>query len=270
MNRLSQSLLLATALSCGMAMPAMAAWDRIGGVDVAHHMDHDVSYTRFGGGVDRLRLDAHASDVHCRSVRATFNNGHTREIFKGNIRAGQSRTIDLPGDNRHIRKLSFACRAGARRGGTIAIMADVGSYRGEWQHSPDWNHMWSRMFHWSSTPDRHGDRHTGWDANNWVRVGTETFDGRNDRETTVAGWSGRSVERIALKPLNGDASCNRITARFGNGHKRDLDVNRGARMTQGRVYTFDLPGNDRNVKEVILHCSPLARYPVHVEVLARK
>lgn len=262
MTRLSQSLLLATALSFGIAAPAMADWDRIGGVDVSHHRDHDVTYTRFGGGVDRLRLDAHESDVHCRNVSATFNNGRTRQIFRGNIRAGRSAVIDLPGDNRHIRKISFDCRAGSRHGATIAIMADVGSYRDEWRKSPDWSRMWSRLFHWDTTPTRPG--------NDWVRVGTKSFDTRNDLEVTFAGWSGRQVDRIALKPLNGDVRCHSIAAQFGNGKRRDLDVNGHMRMQEGHAYSFDLPGNERNVKQVAMRCTPIGSDSVRVEVLANK
>jgi hypothetical protein len=261
MTRLSQSLLLATALSFGMAMPAMADWDRIGGVDVSHSRDRDVVYSRFGGGVDRLRFDARESDVNCRSVKATFRNGRTREIFHGRIRAGRFAVIDLPGDNRHIRKISFNCRAGSVHGATIAIMADIGSYRSEWRHSPDWNRMWSRLFHWG-TP--------GPGNNDWVRIDTKSFDTRNDLEVTVAGWSGRHVDRIAVKPLNGDARCSSITAKFGNGKHRALDVDRNRRLKEDHAYTFDLPGKERNLKEVAMRCTPVGRDSVRVEVMANK
>jgi len=262
MKKLSKTFLLASAFSCALAVPAMANWDHIGGVDVSHRRDRDVTYTRFGGGVDRLRLDASASDVSCRSVSATFENGRTQQIFRGSIRAGRSAAVDLPGDNRRIRKLTFDCRAGSMRGGTISIMADIGSHRDEWRRSPDWNRMWSSMFHWDTTPNR--------PDNEWVRVGTKSFDTRNDLEVTFAGWSGRQVDRIALKPLNGDVRCHSISAQFGNGKRRDLDVDRQMRMRQGRAYTFDLPGNERNVKEVAMRCTPIGSDSVRVEVLANK
>jgi hypothetical protein len=262
MKPLSKTILLASALSCALAAPAMADWYRIGGVDVGHHRDRDVTYSRFGGGVDRLRFDTHESDVNCRSVRATFRNGTSREVFSGWLRAGHSEVVELPGDRRHVEKLIFKCRATARRGATIAISADVSSYRDEWRHSPNWDRIWSRVFHW--------DPRMAWNDNDWVSVGTETFEGRNDREQAVAGWSGRSVDRIAVKPLNADARCSRITARFGNGKRRDLDVDAGMRMVQGRGYTFDLPGDERNVRSVVLHCTPVDRRSVRIEVLARK
>ncbi|HTO42226.1 MAG TPA: hypothetical protein VL026_14740, partial [Rhizomicrobium sp.] len=104
----------------------------------------------------------------------------------------------------------------------------------------------------------------------WVSIATQSFEGRNDREVAVAGWRGRSVERIALRPLNGDARCSRVTVRFDNGQARDLKVERGMRLAQGRGYSFDLPGRDRNVRDVMLHCSPQDGRSVRIEVLARK
>lgn len=262
MKTLSKTVLLASALSCALAAPAMADWARIGGVDVSHGRDRDVTYTRFGGGVDKLRFDTHESDVTCRSVRATFRNGTSREVFSGRLRAGRSQVVDLPGDRRHVEKLDFNCRASARRGATIVISADVTSFRDEWRRSPNWNSVWARVFNW--------DPAMGWNDNDWVSVGTETFEGRNDRERMVAGWSGRRIDRIALKALNGDARCSRIAVRFGNGNRSDLKVDAGMRMVQGRGYTFDLPGDARNVRSVALHCTPVDRRSVRIEVMARK
>lgn len=274
MNTLSKTILLASAMSCCLAMPAMADWYRIGSVDVSHGMDRDTSYSRFGGGVDKLRLDVRDSDVRCRSVRATFSNGSSHEIFQGRLRAGQPQDIDLPGERAHVTKLDFTCRASSRAGATIAISADVSTYRDEWRRNPDWNWFWAGVFNWDRPSGGNSDRHSGsgmgWSDNDWVSIGTQTFRHHNDRDAVVAGWRGRNVERIAVKPLNGDARCSRITARFRNGETRDLDVDRGVRMSQGRGYSFDLPGGDRNLREVTLQCSPLDRRSVRIEVLARK
>lgn len=259
------------ALSCGLTVPALAAdWVRIGSVDVSHGVDRDTAYTRFGGGVDRLRLDVRDSDVQCRSVRATFANGSSREIFKGWLRAGRSVAIEMPGERARVRKLDFTCRASARRGATISISAEVNSYRDEWRRSPDWERSWSRLFNWGPAvaPPPHGQM--GWNDRDWVSIAMQSFEGRGDREVAVAGWRGRSVDRIALRPLNGDARCSRVTVRFNNGQARDLNVNRGMRLAQGRAQTFDLPGRDRNVRDVLLQCSPQNGRSVRIEVLARK
>lgn len=110
----------------------------------------------------------------------------------------------------------------------------------------------------------------GWNDRDWVSVATQSFEGRNDREVAVAGWRGRNVERIALRALNGDARCSRVTVRYNNGRSNDLNIDRGMRLEQGRGYSFDLPGRDRDVRDVMLHCSPVDGRSVRIEVLARK
>lgn len=279
--------LAAAALLCGVSTSAMADdWVRIGAVDVSHGMDRDTNYARFGGGVDRLRLDVRDSDVRCRSVRATFANGSSSEIFRGRLRAGRGQVIDLPGDRARVRKIDFACRADRRSGATIAIFAEVNTYRDEWRRSPDWDRSWSRIFNWGPAAGpgpgygpgprpggpgpHHGWNGRGWNDRDWVSVATQSFEGRNDREVTVAGWRGRNVERIALRALNGDARCSRVTVRYNNGRSNDLNIDRGMRLEQGRGYSFDLPGRDRDVRDVMLHCSPVDGRSVRIEVLARK
>lgn len=267
--------LAAAVLTCGLSASAMADdWVRIGAVDVSHGMDRDTSYARFGGGVDRLRLNVQGGDVQCRSVRATFANGPSREIFSGRLRAGRSQVIELPGDRARVRKIDFACRADRRSGATIAIFAEVNSYRDEWRKSPDWDRTWSRIFHWGPAagprPGHHGRNDRGWNDRDWVSIATQSFEGRNDREQAVAGWRGRNVERIGLKALNGDARCARVTVRYSNGRSTNLKIDRGMRLEQGRGYSFDLPGRDNDVRDVTLHCSPLDGRSVRIEVLAQK
>ena len=146
---------LAAVFCCGFAASAFADWARLGSVDVSYGADHDTAYTHFGGGIDRLQLDARNGDVVCRTVRATFASGMTREIFSGPLRMGQPKNIDLPGDSVHVRRLDFTCRGFSRGATGININADITTYRDEWRRSPDWNRTWSRMFHWD---DRREER----------------------------------------------------------------------------------------------------------------
>ncbi len=110
----------------------------------------------------------------------------------------------------------------------------------------------------------------GWDPNYWVSLGSERFQGGNDRETAFGGWAGRSVDRIGLRAVNRYARCTRVRAEFGNGHTRDLDASGLGRMVPGRVYRIDLPGGDRNIRQLHLKCRALGSYAVSVEVFARK
>src|SRR6185312_6032007 len=173
---------LAAVLCAGAATPAFADWDSIGSVNVSHGRDRDVRNFDLGGPVDRLQLRVENNGVECRSVNATFGNGTTRQIFSGRLYENRPTTIDLPGNNRNIKRLAFNCSAGKWRDATIRIAADIGSHREEWQHNPDFGRVWARMFNWGSDA-----------VNNWQYVGQESFEGRRDSENVFTGWRGRSI-----------------------------------------------------------------------------
>jgi hypothetical protein len=149
------SLVLATVLSVGTAVPALAAWDRIGSVDFSRRDNHDTQYGNFGGSVEALALQARGADVTCRRVTATFGNGHPVEIFRGELRRGQNVSVDLPGRDRLIRRLDFDCAPNRGRTASVDIQADIGRYQAEWRRSPDWDRVWSRMFHWDNRDNRY-------------------------------------------------------------------------------------------------------------------
>jgi hypothetical protein len=254
------TLAIASVLMAGAATPALAAdWQRIETVSVTRGADRDSVTPDFGGPVERLRFTARESGIQCRSISAVFGNGQRQELFAGRIAQGQSRTVDLPGDQRRIARLNFNCRAHDRDGGRIVVQADIGQYRDVWMRHPSWQRTWRNVF---------GD----WDANvnYWVYLGRQTFTGRNDVETTFAQWGGRSVNAIGLKPINDDARCTRAVATFANGTTRDLNVSRWDTMREDRMYRIDLPGGDRNVTRLTLKCRADHGRTVAISVYANK
>lgn len=260
-------LALAAILAAGVATPALADWDRIGSVDFGWRGDRESEYGPFGGPVERLNFRAQGNDVMCRNVRARFDNGNSRNIFSGRIEQGRAVDVDLPGRARTIRSLDFNCRALGRRDATIQIFADIGRYRDYWRRNPDWDRRWSRMFHWDV-----GGRMDDWfDMNQWVSLGRESFEGRGDHEVAfTGGWRGHSVDKLALKPLNGDARCWSIRATFDNGNTRSLNIDGGDMLQQGRTYRLDLPGGDRDLRRVSMSCRPVGDNQVTIELFARK
>ncbi|MEN3975648.1 hypothetical protein [Emcibacter sp. SYSU 3D8] len=260
---------------------AQTAWRDIGSVDFDRGGDHERQYGNFGGPVERLRLAASGNDVICRTVTATFNNGKTRQIFEGRIREGGATSVDLPGKERQIRKLDFRCRSEGRRDARIDIAADLGGYSDIWRKNP----AWAQLFGIGVTADRGHGRHDGrHDArhddrrddrrddrmNGWVRLGADSFEGRRDREAISAGWKGRSVDTLALRAVNGDARCSRVYVTFGNGKTRDLEIGDRGRLREGDFRRIDLPGNERNVRQLQLVCSPIGDRRVTIESYARK
>lgn len=232
------SAVFTTVLSAG----AFADWDTLGRVDVGPRRDRDRIFN-LGGPVDSLQLRAERNDVDCRSVTATFNRGGTQRIYSGRLREGQPVNVDLPGRDRFVSRLEFDCRS--FRPASISVVADVGNNnRDAWRRGPNWQRQWANVFNWGSNA-----------INDWQMVGSETFDGRNDSERSYAGWQGRRVDAVALKPLDADARCSRVVARFDNGRQQVLNLHNGDLLRRGQFEKLDLPGNVRNLQSLDMRCS---------------
>ena len=130
------AIVLAALLSSGAAVPAMAAWDRVGAVDFSVRDTHDVKLGNFKGYA--VGLTAHNSDVVCDSVTATFGNGRTREIFRGELPRGETVIVDLPGSQRSIDRVDFDCRPTEGYRATVDIAADIGGNRNDRLRYPDY------------------------------------------------------------------------------------------------------------------------------------
>ena len=293
-------LALAAALCAGVALPASAqpsyqpgygpndrsygpsdrsydrdirpGWDRIGSVDFSYRPDHEVQYGTFGGRVQQLSFRARNGTVACDRVTATFNNGRTREIYRGTIPRNRDVVVDLPGQRRLIRRIDFDCRSIAPRVTRVDIAADIGPYRAEWRRSPDWNRVWSRMFNWDDNRYAGGGYGVNGPLNTagWITLSSEVFDGRYDRETTITGLGGRDVERIALRPVNADARCSHVTATFANGMTRELNINERDMLQEDRVFELDLPGGRRDVTRIDMACHAENGGQVRMMVMANR
>jgi hypothetical protein len=248
----SRILMLAAAFSASVAAPAFADWDNIGSVFINHKPDRDTKFLRLGGSVERLSVRPASSNVSCQSIRVTFSNGQTRNLFSGNLYEDRRKDLDLPGRAHNISRIDFNCVSRERQGTKLDIQADIGRYRDEWRRDRDWSSTWARMFAWANTGNNR-DRGTDWrdrDRNNdrdWTLLGTERFSGRNDRET-VNGANG--INRIALK-ANEDARCDYVSVSFGNGATKNIS---GVKLTAHRTTELDLPGDRRDVRRVTLNC----------------
>jgi hypothetical protein len=268
MQKISRVLALAGALAAGSVVPADAAWTKIGRVDFAYGVDKDSAYGNFGGPATALQLTARDSDVSCKYVRATFGNGTTTTVFQGMLPQGRPTRVDLPGDRRNVKKLAFECRSFVRGGAHIDIEADVDAYRDQWRKNPVWANLWNALQ--PPPPPRPPSPPApppyNPSPNNWVPIGTERFVGPIDKASNAAGWGGRRITALGLKPVDADAQCKRVSATFGNGTTQDLDLNRGGVAYRGRTYKIDLPGTVRNVVKLNLVCRAIGAPAVTIQI----
>ena len=270
-----------TAFLCaGAATPALADWDHVGSIDIGRHHDRDVRTFELGGPVTALQLRADRN-INCDSVKATFADGDTREIFSGRLSDGRAKNIDLPDRSQHITRLNFDCEArdegrdGDRNYGRdhdrnddgdhdhgvarIEILADVGHYRQDWMRGANWQNTWAKVFNWGSN-----------EINDWKYIGEVSFEGRDDSETAFAGWKGRGSDAIALKPVDANARCSQVTATFENGNKQILAIHNGDYLSKGMYYKLDLPGDRRNVSSLAMRCRATDASSVKIQIFTSK
>jgi hypothetical protein len=195
--------------------------------------------------------------------QAHYGNGERQRVYSGKLYKDQSVDADVQGRQRRVERLTMSCSASSPRGAEIRIGANIGRFRQAWDKTKFWAMRFTRdAEHRLGMSD---DR----DHNGWVTIGRENFRGRHDAETASTGWHGRSVDRIALRPVDNDARCMRVSATFDNGRTRNLDVNRKDVMERGRLTVIDLPGNERNLRSVDLRCRAVGDRDVTIEILAR-
>jgi hypothetical protein len=118
----TSTILIVTALSAA-AVPAFAAWERIGSLNVAAGQTEQFNMENFKGNV--IGLTARESDIICDRVTATFDNGDMRPIFKGKLPKGLSVRIDLPPGA--VERVNFECHPVANGQATIDLAADAGA-----------------------------------------------------------------------------------------------------------------------------------------------
>lgn len=255
--------ILATAIAAAAASdfvsPASADWDKIGTIQVSSGRDQDRVHGSFGGPIERLRLDADNGDIYCRSVRVTFANGQRRNVFSGRLDDRRPRVVDLPGEQRNVRRIDFRCRALERRNSQISIVADIGRYRETWRRSPDWDRLWARLFPWANDEAQSN-------SSGWVRLGRERFVGALDHQTTFTGARGRRLTAIGIQAVDDDARCSNIRVHFANGRSRNVGTDWGDRLREDHIYRFDLPGAERNVQRIDMTCRAIGDRDVTLNI----
>lgn len=263
-----KKLAVLTALLCaGAAAPAFAAWTEIATISVRPLRDNDTRNFDLGGPVERLMLRAERGDIRCRAVTARYGNGRTQTLFQGPLIEDVPANINIPGNGRNIVSLNFQCgaeprsdrRRDRRADARIVVVADVDRYRKEWRSNPRFEREWSKIFNWGSDM-----------ANSWQPLTIVSFEGKRDVENTYAGWRGNNVNAVALMPLNADARCSRVTARFGNGNDQPLNVNNGDLLRRGQYYKLDLPGRARDLVSLNMRCRAMGAGKVDVRIFTSR
>ena len=114
------AIVLGAALACASTGGAQGDWVFLGQREVADRADHDqIMVTASEGDFESIRLEVRRRPVQFHRVVVHYGNGTHQEMELAAVipAGGQSRIIDLTGDERHIRSVEFwyDAQSGGRR-----------------------------------------------------------------------------------------------------------------------------------------------------------
>jgi hypothetical protein len=108
--RQSAAVFLVLSLVCAGALARPGRWEYLGARTVTDRLDHDViTVTAARGDFRAIKLAVQWRSVDFHRVVVHYANDDVREVELRQIipAGGETRVIDLPGDERVIRKVSF-------------------------------------------------------------------------------------------------------------------------------------------------------------------
>jgi hypothetical protein len=242
--------MIAAALSFGTAVPALAAIDELGAIDVAgDHYTH-ASWTTFEGPVERLSFLSKSGNVDCDHITVNYRNGITQEVFSGVLYDDQRQSVLFQDGARAIRSIDFACQAESGDGGRITLTAGLGTVPTASSSEPIRHEQWSQI----PAPVEPSPVTSAAPMTDMMPLASTDFGRMNSHSIMISGEGQPQLEAIALQPIGADAQCRRITARFDDGSSNDLVVNDGAPLHEGQIYRVDVTGRNRGLNAIGLTC----------------
>src|SRR5262245_12356498 len=210
-------------MSVGQAAFAQGArrWVLLGQTTVDGQRDRDtIAIGRSEGRFRSIQLRDRKSVVEVKSVVVRCAHGNSEEGEVGDYipAGGQTRAIDLRGDERVISSVEFLYSKARWRPGARPRVALYGD---------------------KFTP-RPGP---------WVLLGQTTVDGQRDRDTIAIGRSEGRFRSIQLRVAGAPVEFQRVVVRFANGTSEEVEV-RDYIPAGGQTRAIDLRGDERVISSV--------------------
>lgn len=240
----AHTIAIAAMLTAGSAIPALAAWNHVGNVEVSPYRYTDVRLGNFQGPVDRIRFHSDGR-ADCDNIRVRYDNGQTREVYSGTLYDGQDQTITFPDRSNLVTAVSFSCRAAREGGAQIAVTADMPAF---------------------DIPARAVDDAVP--AGNVMLLASRDFGVPGQRTLMLGDTEPRSVRAIALEPVGADARCTSIRALFDDGSSSRVIPNGGKALYEGHLYKAYVDSGSRDLSSVNLTCEAANSDHVKINVYA--
>ena len=237
---------IAAMLTAGSAIPALAAWNHVGNVEVSPYRYTDVQLGGFRGPVERIRFHSDGR-ADCDNIRVRYDNGETREVYSGALYDGQDQTITFPDRSSLVNAISFSCRATREDGAQIAVAADMPAFE-------------------TASPAIMDD-YRAFPAGDVMLLASRDFGDLGQRTLMLGGTGPRPVRAIALEPIGADARCSSVRAMFDDGSSTRVTPNGGNDLYEGHTYRAYV-GAHRDLNSVNLTCEAANGDHVKINVYA--
>ncbi|MFN2570238.1 MAG: hypothetical protein ABR537_01310 [Gemmatimonadales bacterium] len=213
-------------------------WDLLGARRVSFTLDHDaILVGARAGAYTAVKIEVAGGNLEMYNILVTFGNGDTwSPNTRVQFREGSwSRTIDLPGPVRAIRRVDFWYRSRLRRGGaTVRVFG-----RGTDAPAPQPATVAEARAALTTAPAS---------TAGWEHLGARPVDFRVDHDAVLAGGQG-AFRAVRFDVEGGNIEMFDVKITFGNGES----FSPATRFlfsggTTSRV--IDLPGNARIVRRI--------------------
>lgn len=209
-----------------------AGWELLGETWVEGKTDKDkIQVGHKEGRFSKLMLVVEKSDLEMLDMEIEFGNGQkaspeVRQFFRENTR---TRAIDLPGETRVIKNITF--RYGNLPGGGRARVAVYGKQAEGGAPAP--GPILKATF----------------DPAGWTLIGEQTVEGKGDFDQIKVGKSEGKFTQLMVVVEDSDLEMHDMEITFGNGKKQKPAVKHFFREAD-RTRAIDLKGNTRFIKNI--------------------
>ena len=200
-------------------------WVKLGEREVNGKFDHDViAVGRYEGKFSKLTLVVEKSEIELLQFEVEFGNGDkwdpkVSHYFRENTR---TRVIDLPGDDRVIKKINLKYK-NLPGGGRAKV--EVWAWKTE-----------------SAKPVPFK-----WDSKGWTKLGERSVNGKFDHDRITVGSYKGKFEKVQLIVTDSDLDLIDLEIKFGKGAPWHPELK--YHFKEGdRSRVIDFPGDERVIK----------------------
>ncbi|MEK7487490.1 MAG: hypothetical protein AABZ60_24440 [Planctomycetota bacterium] len=216
-------------------------WEKLGSCRANFQGDHDVITVTHEGKFVAIKFDVEDARLEMYNVKITFGNGEifspeTQLVFS---KESRSRTIDLPGESRVIKKVEFFYRTMKNKRQEHADL-DLFGKRSEEKKEQ------------------------------WEKLGTRRVDFQSEKDTIAVATQEGTFNALRLEVEEGALEMFDVRVHFANGEMFSPET-RFYFKEDTRTVVIDLPGNKRFIEKVVFfYRSEVKRAPAIIHLFGRK